>query len=45
MICSNTEARHFAQRIIQYLENLKDVEADQEGTILPLLLQTSILIF
>jgi hypothetical protein len=44
-VCSNTKARHSAQRVVQYLENLKDVEADREGTILPPLLQTSVLIF
>jgi hypothetical protein len=38
MVCSNAEARHSAQRIVQYLENLKDVEVDREGIILPLLL-------
>jgi hypothetical protein len=37
-VCSNAEARHSAQRIVQYLENLKDVEADRESTILPPLL-------
>jgi hypothetical protein len=44
-VCSNTKASHSAQRVVQYLENLKDVEADREGTILPPLLQTSVLIF
>jgi hypothetical protein len=38
MVCSNAEARYSAQQIVQYLENLKDVEVDQEGIILPLLL-------
>jgi hypothetical protein len=31
-VYSNTEARHSAQRVVQYLENLKDVEDDREGT-------------
>jgi RAB protein geranylgeranyltransferase component A len=31
-IRSNVETRDSAQRILEYLESLKDVEADQEGT-------------
>jgi hypothetical protein len=31
-VCSNTEVRHSTQRVIHYLESLKDVEADREGT-------------
>jgi hypothetical protein len=29
--CSNANARHCAQRILQYLESLKDTKANQEG--------------
>jgi hypothetical protein len=29
--CSNADARSSAQRILWYLESLKDVEADREG--------------
>jgi hypothetical protein len=45
MVCSNAEVRHSTQRIVQYRENLKDVEADREGTLLPPLFQTSVLTF
>jgi hypothetical protein len=31
-VCSNAEARHSTQRVLQYLESLKDVETDREGT-------------
>jgi hypothetical protein len=31
MACSNAEARHSTQRVVQYLENMKDVEAGREG--------------
>jgi hypothetical protein len=31
MACSNADAMSSAQRILQYLESLKDVEADREG--------------
>jgi hypothetical protein len=31
MICSNTKTWHSTQQVLQYLENLKDVEADQQG--------------
>jgi hypothetical protein len=31
MTCSNVDARSSTQQILQYLESLKDVEADQEG--------------
>jgi hypothetical protein len=32
MVCSNTKARQSAQRVVQYLENLKDVKVDQGST-------------
>jgi hypothetical protein len=31
--CSNAEARHCAQRVLQYVESLKGAEANQEGNI------------
>jgi hypothetical protein len=31
MACSNDEARHSTQRVVQYLENMKDVGAGREG--------------
>jgi RAB protein geranylgeranyltransferase component A len=31
MICSNAEARQSAQRVLQYLESLKNVETEREG--------------
>jgi hypothetical protein len=31
MACSNADARHCARWILQYVESLKDAEADQEG--------------
>jgi hypothetical protein len=31
--CSNVEARHCAQRVLQYVESLKGAEANQEGNI------------
>jgi hypothetical protein len=32
MVCSNAEARHSTQCVLHYLESLKDVEAEMEGT-------------
>jgi hypothetical protein len=32
MIYSNAEARHSTKRVLQYIERLKDVETDREGT-------------
>jgi hypothetical protein len=31
MVCSNAEARRSTQCVLQYLDGLKDVEADREG--------------
>jgi hypothetical protein len=31
-VYSNAEARHSTQRVLHYMESLKDVEADREGT-------------
>jgi hypothetical protein len=31
-VCSNAEARHFTQRVLHYLESLKDVKIEREGT-------------
>jgi hypothetical protein len=33
MVCSNSKTRHSTQRVLQYLEKWKDVEADPEGTL------------
>jgi hypothetical protein len=32
MICSNAEARQSTRRALEYLENLKNVDAEREGT-------------
>jgi hypothetical protein len=29
--CSNADARHCTRRVLQYVENLKDADAGQEG--------------
>jgi hypothetical protein len=31
MACSNADARSSGQRVLQYLESMKDAEAEQEG--------------
>jgi hypothetical protein len=31
-ICTNSEARHSTQRLLHYLESLKDVETEKAGT-------------
>jgi hypothetical protein len=31
MACSDNDAKHSSQRVLRYLESLKDVEADQKG--------------
>jgi hypothetical protein len=32
MVYSNAEARHSTQQVLHYLESLKDVETEREGT-------------
>jgi hypothetical protein len=29
--CSNANAGHYTQRVLQYVESLKDAEADRDG--------------
>jgi hypothetical protein len=43
--CSNVDARHCAQRVLQHVESLKDANADQEGITNPLSLLQDIYSF
>jgi hypothetical protein len=51
MVCTNAEARHSTQRVLHYLESLKDMETEREGNLIllrcfkPLILFVDFMIF